>query len=134
MDISIFDTRQKAAAGVDIPLVIDGETIMGDDNQPVMFRIKGAADPTVMQALVNGVKQSAGGSPQQIEAGEMKLIRAAVIGWSDNWGIGNDAKGKPVKVTFSKETVEKVFGIPAIRHAIMQEIAKDSHFMNRASA
>lgn len=134
MDLRQLDTRQKSAEGVFVPLVVDGETIIGDDRKPVTFRIKGTADPAVMQALLLGVKQSAGGSPEQIMAGEMKLIRAAVIGWSDNWGIGDDAEGKPAKVAFSKENLERVFSIPALRTAIMREIATESHFRNGDAA
>lgn len=129
MDLARFDTRELAHEGVEVPLVIDGETIYGDDEQPVMFRIRGLADPEVHRILLASLRAGSSRTPEEQFASDMKLVRAAVIGWSDNWGIGNDADGKPAKVEFSKQNLEKVFGIPAIRRAVLAEIAKERHFM-----
>ncbi len=44
MDLSRFDTREKAHEGVDVPLVINGETQIGRDGGPVTFKMRGVAD------------------------------------------------------------------------------------------
>lgn len=131
MDLSRFDTREKAHEGVDVPLVVDGETVLGDDDRPVTFRIKGVADPEVMKALMASARAGAVRTPEELLAGEMKLVRVAVVGWSDNFSVGADDTGQPVKVAFSRENVEKVFGIPAIRRAVIGEVANEAHFMRK---
>jgi hypothetical protein len=131
LDLSRFDTRERAHEGVDVPLVVDGETVMGDDDQPVTFRLKGLADPDVMKALMASARGGVARTPEELLAGEMKLVRVAVVGWSSNFSVGNDEKGNPVKVAFSRENVEKVFGIPAIRRAVIGEVATEAHFMKR---
>ena len=124
MDISRFDTREKAHEGVSVPLVIDGETEMGHDGEPVTFRIKGLADPAVHRIILS-MRRDESRTPAEVLASDMKLAHAAVIGWSSNWTLGGEA------LEFSRANVEKVFAIPLIRRAILAEVADDAHFMNR---
>lgn len=126
MDLSRFDTREKAHEGVDVPLVIDGETVLGLDDKPITFRIKGAADPELQRVIMASVRSPAK-TPEEMEAQDMKVIRAAVVGWSGNWTMEGEEP-----IPFSREAVAKVFSIPAIRRAIMPEIGRDAHFMKGA--
>lgn len=122
-DLSRFDTREKAHEGVDIPLVIRGETVMGADDKPVTFRIKGLHDPEVHRLILQG---RAGGSrtPDEVLQADLKLARAAVIGWSDNLTLD----GEPVP--FSRENIARVFAIPLVRQAVLAEVANEAVFMN----
>ncbi len=84
MDLSRFDTREKAHEGVDVPLVIDGEAAYGDeDGQPITFRLKGLADPEVHKVILQMTK-AASRTPEEVIAADLKLARAAVIGWSSS--------------------------------------------------
>lgn len=124
MDLSRYDTREKAHEGVDVPLVIEGETIHGDDDRPVTFRIKGLADPEVHRILLT-MRRGDSRTPEEVLASDLKLARAAVIGWSDNWTLGGE------KVPYSKGNIERVFAVPAIRRAVLAEVADDAHFMSK---
>lgn len=121
MDLSRYDTRELAHSGVDVPLVIDGETVYGDDNEPITFKIKGLADPEVHKLILQG-RGSYKRTPEEVIASDLKLARAAVIGWSGNWTL------EGAKVPFSRANIEKVFSVPAIRRAVLAEVAEDTHF------
>ena len=124
MDLSRYDTREKAHEGVDVPLVIDGETILGEDDEPVTFRIKGLADPEVHKIIL-AMRRGESRTPEEVFASDMKLARVAVVGWSDNWSLAGE------KVPYSKANIEKVFSVPLIRRAVLAEVADDAHFMSK---
>ncbi len=125
MDLSRFDTREKAHEGVDVPLVIDGATIFGDDDAPITFRLKGLADPEVHKVILQ-MPKAASRTPEEVLASDLKLARVAVAGWSDNWTLDGE------KVAFSRKAIETVFAVPAIRKAVLAEIFDAAHFMNGA--
>ena len=125
MDLGDLDTRELSTEGVDVPLFIDGDTRLGDDDKPVTFRLKGVVDPDVMQAVMHATKAPSQ-TPDEALAKDLKVLRAAVLGWSDNWAF----KGE--KLAFSRANLDKVMGVPKIRAALMAEIAKDHHFMKGA--
>lgn len=122
MDLSRYDTREKAHEGADVPLVINGETIFGDDDEPITFRIRGMADPEVHKIILAGMRSGPSRTPEEALASDMKLARAAVVGWSDNWLLDGE------RVPFSRGAIEKVFAVPAIRKAILAEVGQDRHF------
>lgn len=124
MDLSRYDTREKASAGVDVPLEIEGETVIGDDDQPVTFRLKGIHDPEVQACLLRGSRSGESRTPEEMLQGDMKLARAAVIGWSDNFTVHGE------KVPYSKANIEKVFANPVVRRAVLAKVADEHRFMN----
>lgn len=122
MDLSQFDVREKAEAGVDLPLVINGDTVYGDDDQPVTFRVKGILDPEIHNFLLRHDQQSR--TAKEVYASDMKFARMAVVGWSDNFKVEGE------KYPFSKENIEKVLGNPVVRAAVLAEVRKERNFMN----
>lgn len=123
MELSNFDTREKSHEGVEIPLVIDGETVLGDDDKPITFTIRGLADPEVHKLILQG-RRAPNRTPEEVLAADLKLARAAVIGWSNNWTLQGE------KVPFSRQAIDKVFSVPAIRRAVLAEVADETHFRN----
>lgn len=117
MDLTRYDTRELAHEGVDVPLVLDGEAVMGDDDEPVTFRLKGVADPEVMRVMREIAKGTGGANS------DLKLLRVAVAGWSDNWTLEGE------HVAFSPEGLAKVFAVPVIRRAVVAEVFRDANFM-----
>lgn len=124
MDLSKFDPRDGASRGVDVDLVVDGETVIGDDGQPVRFRIKGASDHTV-HALLLRAPRKASKTPEEVLEADMRLARVAVVGWSDNFTVN----GK--KPEFSPAAVEDVMGNPVIRRAVLAEVFREANFMRK---
>lgn len=122
MDLSRFDTREKAHEGVDVPLVINGETVYGDDDKPVTFRLRGLADPEVNKAHLQNRKSDAK-TFDEVLASDLRLARAAVAGWSDNWTLDGE------KVPFSRAAIDKVFAEPVLRSAILLEVYRTANFM-----
>lgn len=123
MDLSQFDTRDKAQEGVWIDLVIDGETVYGDDNEPVKFKIKGAADDEV-RALVMKATRAPASTPAEALESDMKLARAAILDWSDNFSVSGE------KVPYSRQNIVTVMGNPKVRNSIVTRIFDDKVFMN----
>lgn len=123
-DLSRFDTRQAAEAGVDLPLVIDGETILGSDGHPITFRIKGIADEAVHTAVLR-VAQKPGKTAQEVVENDMRLVRVAVTGWSDNFVVNGE------HIPFSREAIETVMAIPEVRAWAAGEIFRRSNFFSR---
>lgn len=121
MDLSRFDTREAAEAGVDVPLVIDGETILGDDERPITFRVKGVADEVVHAAVLKGL-HNPGKTPKDVLENDMRVLRAAVIGWSDNFTV----KGE--KVPFHRDNIATIMAIPEIRAAVAREVFERANF------
>jgi hypothetical protein len=121
MDLSRFDTRAAAEAGVDVPLVIDGETILGDDGQPITFHVKGMADEAVHAAVLKGLNNP-GKTPKDVLDNDMRVLRAAVTGWSDNFTVSGE------KVPFSRDAIPTVMAIPEIRVAVAAEVFNRANF------
>jgi hypothetical protein len=122
MDLSRFDTRAASEAGVDVPLVIDGETILGDDGQPITFHVKGMADEAVHAAVLKGLSNP-GKTPKDVLDNDMRVLRAAVTGWSDNFTVSGE------KVPFSRDAILTVMAIPEIRAAVAHEVFERANFM-----
>lgn len=127
MDLDRFETREKAHEGVNIPLVVDGETQYGDDDQPITFKMKGLVDPEVHRLILQSGRTGGARTPEEVLASDLKLARASCLGWSDNWTL----KGR--KIAFSRSAVDEVFSVPVIRVAILGEVHKNAHFMNGRS-
>lgn len=122
MDLSRYDTREKSHEGVEIIARIDGEPITGDDDKPILWRIRGLADPEVHRLILQG-RQSGSRTPDEVLQADLKLARIAVVGWSDNLSLDGE------KVPFSKDAIARVFAIPLVRQAVLREVASDFHFM-----
>lgn len=122
VDLSQFDTREKAHEGVEVPLEIDGEVIKGDDGGPVTFTMKGIADPEVHTLILKGSKTDRRTSEEVMEA-DLKLARVACTGWSANFTL----KGE--KVPFTRDNITRVFSIPLIRRTILAKIYADQLFL-----
>lgn len=122
MDLSAFDTRQKASEGVEFPLVINGETVMGDNKKPITFTIKGAADPAIHDMILNR-RDKIGNTSADVVSSDLELAKEAVVGWSDNFVLNGN------KPKFPKD-VDAVFAIPAIRNAILPKVYENKAFMN----
>lgn len=120
MDLSRFDTRDAAESGVDIPLVINGETVYGDDDQPVMFRLKGIADRDVHALML---KAKPGKTPQEVLDADLRLAQVAVVGWSDNFTVRGE------KIPYSRENVRRVMENPLVRRSVLAEVWNESNFM-----
>ncbi|MDG4650116.1 hypothetical protein P6F26_16835 [Roseibacterium sp. SDUM158017] len=125
MDLSRFDTREAAEAGVDVHLVIDGETILGDDEKPITFRIKGMADEGVHTAVLKGLSRP-GKTQKEVLENDLRVLRAALCGWSDNFTV----KGE--KVPFSRDAIATVMAIPEIRAAVSAEVFNRANFTPKA--
>lgn len=122
MDLDQFDIRAKAEDGVQVDLVINDETVIGDDGEPVWFLIKGAADPEVARLISAARKKTTKTVEDGIEQ-DMKILRAAVIGWSDNFVLRGE------RVPYSRKAVEQVFALHMVRVAIFEEIINTQNFM-----
>lgn len=129
MDLSRFDTRQLAAEGVELPLKVQGEIIPGDDGKPVVFRIRGSDDLAVKAAVMAAQRPESVRTAEDVDASDIRIATAALIGWSDNFSLGNDDKGQPVKLAFSRETVGKILVVPALRDAVLAEVFNRDNFM-----
>lgn len=124
MDLRNLDTRERAHEGVDVPLVIEGETQAGLDGEPITFRLRGIADPEIKRiatAAYKGVQ-----TIEDFEKANRKVALAACIGWSGNWTLDGE-KGVP----FSKEALAKVLEIPSIANALATEVTKSVNFMKK---
>lgn len=127
MDLSQFDTREKAHDGVEVDLVINGETILGEeDGEPVRFTIKGVADPDVHR-LILAQRRATASTPDEVLAADLKLARVAVLGWSDNFTLAGEA------IPFSRKAIDKVFALPLVRRAILAEVMNEARFTNGPS-
>lgn len=124
MDLSQFDTRQKADEGVSFPLIIEGETIYGDDGEPVTFSLRGINAPDVQQYFISVKKKPDPATPAEALKNDMALLRLVVNGWSNNF----DVEGE--KYAFSRENVEKVFALPVLRAFAVEKIIEMRGFMN----
>lgn len=122
MDLSKFDPREAASRGVEIDLVIDGETVIGDDGEPVRFKIKGAADPSVQSVLMRSVRKSTK-TPEESREEDMKLARVAVIGWSSNFTVNGE------KPAFSPDGLADVMSNPVVRRVVLSEVMREANFM-----
>jgi hypothetical protein len=122
MDLSKFDTRQKASEGIEAPLIIGEETVYGDDDKPVTFRTKGIADPEVHAALLK-IVDGKGRTAKESAEFDMKLARIAIIGWSDNFEVEGE------KLEYSKANIEKVCANPVVRKAVLSPIFDEKSFM-----
>lgn len=123
MDLSRFDTRQRAQEGVDIPLEIDGEVKYGDDDKPITFRTRGYLDPDVRKVIMK-MQKSEPKTPEEADENEMSLARAAIIGWSDNFTVEGE------QYSYSKENIAKVLAAPVIRSAVVMKVFEQHRFMN----
>jgi len=121
MDLSRFDTRAKAEAGVDVPLVLGGETVMGDDGEPVTFRLRGPTDDRVADAVLK-VSDKPARTAKDVRANDIRVLRVAVAGWSDNFVFQGE------KPTFSVEAIEAIAQVPAIRRALVSEVLNEANF------
>lgn len=122
MDLSSFDPRQKAADGVIFDLVIDDQTIIGTDGKPVTFTVKGIHDKGVRRVWMASAKKTST-TPEQAEAEDMKLAKAAVIGWSENFTVdGKSVKSDPANIP-------KVFDNPVVRASVLAKIVDLHAFM-----
>lgn len=121
MDLSRFDTRAKAEAGVDVPLVLGGEIVMGDDGEPVTFRLRGPADDRVADAVLRSLDKP-GRTAKDAREADMRLLRVAVVGWSGNFDVAGE------RLTFSVESIEKIGAVPAIRRALVSEVLREANF------
>lgn len=126
MDLSTLDTREKADAGVSFPLIIEGETIFGDDDKPVTFSIRGINAPDIRQYFISNDKKKPPTTVDEVDEKDMKLMRLAVNGWSDNFSINGE------KIPYSKANIERVFDIPAVRGFVVSKMVEQRAFMNKA--
>ena len=124
MDLSQFDTRQKAEEGVDVPLEIDGEVQYSDlDGEPITFKIKGISDEAIQKAILDARKAKQN-TPKEVKAADMKLARLAVLGWSENFLFEGE------KLPFNKKNLERVFSVPIVRAAVLAKVFETENFMN----
>lgn len=121
MDLSRFDTREKAEAGVDVPLVLGGEAAIGDDGKPIMFRLRGPADDRVADAVLRSLDKP-GKTAKDVREADMRLLRVAVVGWSGNFTFQGE------KLAYSMEAVERIAAVPAIRRALVTEVLTEANF------
>lgn len=126
MDLSNLDTREKADAGVTFPLVIDGETIYGDDEKPITFSVRGINAPDIRQYFISNDKKKPPTTVGEVDEKDMKLMRMAVNGWSDNFTIHGE------KVAYSRANVDKVMDNPTIRSFVVSKMVEMRAFMNKA--
>lgn len=124
MDLARFDTREAAEAGTDVPLVIEGETIYGDDNMPVTFRLRGL-DSEAVHSVVLKTMNSPGKTPKEVIENDLRLLRAAVIGWSGNFTVEGE------KIPFSRDAIDRVMSIPEIRVAVTPHVFRRQRFFSK---
>ena len=124
MDLSNFDPREAAETGVEIELKIDGEVVYSDeDDKPITFTLKGTYDPAVGELVMKDQNAPKHRTPEEAKKADMKLARAAIIGWSDNFTTNGE------KLPFSKANIEKVLDNPVIRRAVLMEVFRQANFM-----
>lgn len=123
MDLSQFDTRQKATSGVDIALRIDKKTVRGDDGQPMMFRLRGIDSAPVQEVLQKVRSEDGDKTIEQSIKDDIEFCLAGLAGWSDN--VKLDGKSLP----YSDANARKILGIPVIRAALVKEIQDRANFM-----
>jgi len=99
--------------------------VYGDDDEPIKFQTKGMADEAV-HALILKQRTSTRRTPKEVLDDDMKLARAAVIGWTGNFEINGE------KLEYSKANIEKVFANPTVRQAVLAKVFDQHVFMNGA--
>jgi len=122
MDIFDFDTREKAEAGVEIPLEIMGQTLRGKDKEPVLFRIKGFDSNEVRDYTKQANKRNTGESSDADDRKDIAFCCKVCLGWSDNM----QAKGKALP--YSPEAAKEIFAIPAVRIALIAAVFDRQNF------
>ena len=127
MDLRELDTREKAEEGVTFPLVVDGETIFGDDGKPITFQIRGVNAPDV-QTLILKAQKATPTTAEEVYIQDMKIARAAVRGWSGNFTFDGE------KVAYgSPKALDKVLGAPLVRGAVLAKVFDVAAFTNGQS-
>lgn len=122
MDLRSLDTRKRAHEGVDVPLVIGGETKLGVDGEPILFRMKGAEDAGIKRLLNSKVMKKLD-TVEALEAFNKDVVMAACVGWSSNFQLD----GAPLP--FSREALNELSDIPEVRNALAAEVGKSENFM-----
>lgn len=124
MDLSQFDTREKAEQGVWFDLKLNGSFVKGDDGKRVRFKFKGINDPGVQQFFISARKKEDAETPDEVLADDLALMHLAVVDWTDNFTISGQ------KMPFSSDAIDIVFAIPVIRAWAVKQIASLRDFMN----
>lgn len=124
VDLSQFDTREKAEQGVWFDLRLNGSLVKGDDGQKVRFKIKGINDPDVQQFFISARKKQEADTPDEVLADDLALMHLAIVDWTDNFAISGQ------KMPFSKDAIDKVFAIPLVRAWAVSQITSLRDFMN----
>lgn len=127
IDLRNFDTRQKAESGVDFPLEIEGETVLGDDGKPIAFRIKGLHSPEIAE-MFRAARDGKGKSAAEGIAEDIAVCKKATTGWSSNFTLDGE------KVKFSAKAAEEIYAIPLFRSFAIDRIMRTRDFMNGSSA
>jgi hypothetical protein len=127
MDLSNYDVRSASDSGVDVPLVVDGQKVIGDDGEPVTFRVRGATHHAVHAASIR-VGRRPGKTPEEVIENDMRVVSAAVVGWSANFSVSGE------KLSFSPDNLRKIMENPVVRRAIIQEIYTEANFMPKLSS
>lgn len=123
MDLAKFDTRENAEEGINIPLVIYGNEVLGDDEEPVVFKTKGIADPTVHGLVLKAMKAPDVMTAKEVVESDMRLCYAAIVGWSSNFLVEGE------KLGFSKKNLERIMANPVVRKAVIAPIFDEARFM-----
>lgn len=121
MDLSKFDTRTTSTTGKMFDLVIAGETILGDDANPVQFCIKGGDDPEVRDKLI-GIQKSKDGDGV---AQDIDVASLALMGWSGNFEFNGT---KPV---FSAKTAREIASVPIFSGFVIGKAVNRLNFITK---
>jgi hypothetical protein len=120
MDITQFDTRQKAQEGVWFALVVNDQEIMGSDEEPIRFRIKGTDDPAVKENMKQSI-EAGKGVPDEL------LAKECLAEWTLNFEVDGDP------VTADPSFRDRIAEIPALRSFIALSVMNREAFMKGSS-
>ena len=132
MDISYFDTRDRAAEGIEWTLKYSNKKeVLGSDGEPVKFITKGvdSAKERGRIAKLKAVSEVADYEAygQSLMEADAEYLAGFLIGWTDNFSL----KGQPMP--FNKANAIEVMSIPHIASQQQEVLLERSNFMNKAS-
>ena len=132
MDIQSFDTRDRAAEGIDWALKDPhGSEVLGTDGQPVKFRTRGLDSAQERGRIAKGKPVHERSDPEAygtaLMQSDAKYLAEFLVGWTDNF----THKGEPMP--FNRANAIEIMSIPFIAAQQQEVLLERSNFMKRAN-
>ena len=132
MDIKAFDTRDRAAEGIEWALKgPNGNEVLGTDGQPVKFRTRGLDSAQERGRIAKAKPVHERSDPEAYGSALMrsdaKYLAEFLTGWTENFIYD----GEPMP--FNKSNAVEIMSIPFIAAQQQEVLMERSNFMKKAS-